>query len=880
MRMKGYSNYIPLRVHTEYGEGSSGCEDYAVRLSEIGAGAIGIVDNNFYGSYEFYRFFNDSGIELIIGAEIEKPFKSIVFFENEKGFKNYSRLLSGMDFENEGLLFIVFDIKTYEALNCEGIPVYYGLEHPHSFFPEGLKIIAVPKILYTRKEDLYLHSVIDAIRRKSIFKVLNINNHLRTNEEMERFPKDGLKNTFEVAERINFSPFDKKMKFISNEEDDKMLYEFIKSRNLRGDELKRAEYEFMIIKEKKISGYFLLVKKLSQFLKEKDIIANVRGSAAGSFILYLFGISKVNPLRFKIPFERFLNTGRDDLPDIDIDVDYKRRDEVFEFIRSTIRKDFCGFVSVVNRFEFRSSIRIIEKIIGFPPSLRGDKNLIDNDIKEISLRIVGKPSYVSRHPSAIVLSNEKVFERIPVKEEDGFYLLNGDKELVENLGFIKLDILGVRGFSALINIKENENIYDEKIFDEISNGKTIGAFQIESPPMRQLLMKMKPKTIEEIGITLALIRPGAKDGGYREIYLNRRLNKEDIKYPEILKDILEETLGVFIYQEQAIETLKVFAGFNDNEAEKYRRILTKDRGKEIDRLKSIFFDSAKKLGRENIDVIWERLENFTRYGFNKAHSISYAYLSYLSMFSKVYYPLEFFTGVLNGGGGYYPDFAIVEEARRCGIDIVLPDINESDWGFKIKENKIIAGIGFIKFVKEKTYKKIVYLRPFKDFYDFLNRLNPDRRECEYLIKSGAFDRFGIAREEMFSILYTGNRFKGNFQNDCFEQEMEALSFSRYHPALNFERGMKICELEDIVEIIGRVIGIRIIYTRNGKKMCFFTIDDETGVIEIVLFQDNFKDLDFSIGDVVFVSGFYDKDNISVRCKDIRVKAKYDFKKGN
>lgn len=877
-RMMGYSNYIPLRVHTEYGIGSSGCEDYAARLFEIGSNGIGIVDDNFYGVYEFYKFFKNTGIKLIIGAEIEKPLRAIVFFENEIGFKNYSRLVSDMDSGIDGLLFIVFDTKNYEKLKNKGIPVYYGLEHPESFFPDNVRKIAVPKILYARKEDIYIHSIIDSIKNKKIFKILNMDNHLKSNEEMGRFPEDALKNTFELTERIQFYPFEKSMGFLSSKEDDERLLEFIKNRNLKDDELKRVEYEFNIIKIKNISGYFLLVKELSDFLRKENIMSNVRGSAAGSFILYLFGISKGNPLRFKIPFERFLNAGRDDLPDIDIDVDYKKREEVFEFIKNLKGKDHCGFVSVVNRFEFRSSIKMIERIIGVPPSFIRNKDSINEEIKELSLRIVGKPSYISRHPSAIALSNEKVFEKIPVKEEDGFYILNGDKEVVESLGFIKLDILGVRGFSALINLKETEDIYDEKIFSEISKGKTIGAFQIESPPMRQLLIKMKPETIEELAISLALIRPGAKDGGYKEEYLKRRLNREDVRYPEVLEEILEETLGVFVYQEQAIETLKVFAGFSDNEVENYRRILTKERGKETEALKMIFFERARKLGREDIENIWERLENFTRYGFNKAHSISYAYLAYLSMFSKIYTPLDFFKGVLNGGGGYYPCFAIVEEGRRCGIEVLLPDINESRWGFSIKEGKLLTGIGFVKFVKEKTYNKIVYLRPFKDFYDFLEKVNPDERECEYLIKSGAFDRFNIPREEMFSILYTGDRFKGELKNDYFLQEMNALSFSRFHPVMNIERNMRIVDIEDDVWIFGRIIGIRMIYTKNGKKIYFFTIDDETGVIEVVLFPHNIENLNISTGDIVFVRGFYDRENISVRCDDICVKFHYDMMK--
>ncbi len=867
-RMMGYSNYIPLRVHTEYGAGSSSCEEYAVRISEIGSYAIGIVDNNFYGACDFYSFFKDKGFKLITGAEVEKPFKCIVYFENEKGYINYSRLLSDKDFEKEGLIFIVFDIRNYEKLNNENVPVYYGVEHPDSFYPEGVKIIAVPKILYARKEDIYIHSIIDSIRQKRIFKVLNIDNHLKANEEMRRFPEDSLRNTFELAERINFSPFEKPLVFLSSEKDNEELYDFIKGKNLKDEELKRAEYEFKIIREKNISGYFILVKNLSDFLTEKNIMSNVRGSAAGSFILYLFGISRVNPVRFKIPFERFLNTGRDDLPDIDIDVDFRRRDEVFEFIKRMKGKEFCGFVSVVNRFELRSSIRMIERIIGFPPSILGNKEILDQEIKELSLRIVGKPSYISRHPSAIALSDKKVYERIPVREEDGFYVLNGDKDAVEKMGFIKLDILGVRGFSALINLKKTDDIYDENVFNAISEGKTIGAFQIESPPMRQLLMKMKPETIEELGIALALIRPGAKDGGYKEHYLLRRLNKEEVRYPEILKDTLSETLGVFIYQEQAIETLKVFAGFTDNEAERYRRILTKERGKETEKLKGIFFERAKKLGRENIEEVWERLENFTRYGFNKAHSISYAYLAYLSMFSKIYTPLEFFKGVLNGGGGYYPYFAIIEEARRCGIDVILPDINESEWGFKIKDNKLLTGLGFIKFIKENTYKKIAYSRPFRDFCDFLKKVNPDERECEYIIKSGAFDSFNISREEMFSLLYTGKKFKGELKNDYFLQEMEALAFSRYHPVLNIERNMRIIDIEDDVQVYGRVIGMRVIYTMNGKKMCFLTIDDETGVIEVVLFPYILEGLNINIGDIVFVKGFYERDNFSVRCEEV------------
>jgi len=848
------SDFAPLRVHTEYGRGGSSIKEYITLAKLWGYRGIGIVDDNFYGVNELFLHSEEEGVKPIIGAEMDGL---IIFVKDRRGFENYSRFLSGVKAGLEGLCVVVFDIDRYRYLKEKEIDVYFGIETPEFFIPEGVKPVAVPPIYYASAEDVFLYSMLSAIRKGSIYQVKDTGREMPTPQKISRFPENSLKNTLEILEKCNFNPFSGKFLMPHLNED------FI-CPDVNGMDSKRRERllkEISIIREKGFEGYFLMVKKITDYARSNRIMVNVRGSGAGSLLLHLYGASVVDPVKYRIPFERFLNRARSDPPDIDIDVDYRERERIVEFIKRTFKN--TAHISTINRFELRGAIRAVSRAMGVPPSMAGDH--LREDILKWAERITGKPSHISTHASGIVVSPVPIVNVVPLKKGNKGIMVQAEKEAVEHLGLLKLDILGVRGVGALVHLNKNIPDSDRQVFDYIGRGKTIGAFQIESPAMRDILMEMKPENIEELGIALALVRPGAKDGGYREVYMRRRRGEEPIDYFDpSLEPVLKDTLGVFIYQEQVMEALVKFAGLSPEEADTFRRVLTKERGKNLIPVRERFFKQADKLGRKRIDEVWERIEVFTRYGFNKGHSMAYAHLAYKSMYSKIHTPLTFFKEVINARGGFYPYFAYVEEARRWGVPVLLPDINKSGYGFTIEGKNLRTGFSFIKFLQKKTIERIMERRPFHDFRMFLKEVSPETREVESLIKSGCFDSFGLSREEMFSILYSGERYKGK-QNNHWLQELEVLSFTGRHPASYIERDISIGDIDGFcgdITIIGRVTARRFVWTRNGKRMGFFTIDDETGYLECVLFPDRIYYMP-ETGSICQVKGHFDGKNLVV-----------------
>ncbi len=857
--------YVPLRVHTNYGIGGSGFKEYSTRLLSLGIPGMGCVDSTFYGAGEFFTIFSNMGLKPIIGTEISIPFKMLILVKSSEGFKNYSRILSKPLSDSEilnftsGLIFILFDKDTYDRFSQFTGDIYYGIEKENTFIPWGVKPVAVPRVFYAERGGERVSSLLYAIRNRKIYRLLNFDKaYIKGSEEMRNFPAEALKNTIEIYERVNFTPFSET--FYLPHSEDSFLTELISTKGINSEERKRLRTEIEIIREKKLEGYFYVIKEINDFAKKKGIMINVRGSGAASFILYLMGVSHINPVAFKLPFERFLNRGRKDLPDVDIDVDFRRREEVFQFIRNRFGFGNTGYVSVVNRFEYRSAIREISRAFGIPPSRieEAKRSGEYEDIKRWTERIIGTPSYISQHPAGIVITPGPLINYIPIKGE----LVQGDKELVEKMGLLKMDILGVRGFNGIV-VLNPESFENKEVFRLIGEGKTIGCFQIESPIMRQILRDMKPETIGDIGIALAVIRPGAKEGGYRDIFLRRLRGIDEIYFPdESLKEILNDTLGVFIFQEQVMEALRRYAGFTMEEAEEFRRILTKERGSSnIERIKALFYDRSEKLGRSKISEVWGEIEKFVRYGFNKAHSMSYGYLAYLSMYSKVQRPLEFFKGILNAEGGYYPTFAYVDEARRWGVNILLPDVNRSNRNTEIENGSLRIGLKFIHYLSQKTINRIIQMRPFRSEFDFFTRVRPSVKEGEYIVKSGSLDSFGTPRRELFSILYTGKRVTSNHlkKEEWVKQEVDAMGFSSCHPLSIIERNIRISDIDDLydgetVEIMGRVIGLRGTYTKNGDRMAFATLDDETGILECIFFPNAYKRANFSIGDIVKIKG--------------------------
>ncbi len=903
--------YIPLLYHSNYGYGGSDFRTLFETLKQYHIPACGIVDDTFFGLNEFLKYAYEYGIKPIIGARIsiqnqnmdpsskwKRDFSPIdkkifyLFIKNKIGYTNLCQILTWYGFKkldinfikehSSGLILLTNSLNLIDELSPAFTDIYFLLSPDFCFIPDKkIPSVSANEIFYVNPEERIIHKLLSVIKKfknedgkKKIFYLLKPDRFIKIYDSKP----EAVKNLFRIAEQCTYIPEAESWIF---PETKKCLFEIIKPfyKRLNINEKKRVEFEYKIIKDMGFEPYFVLIYELKEFAKEKGIGINVRGSAASSFILYLLGLSVVNPLKYYLPFERFLNQKRSEPPDIDLDVEYNQREYLINEIYKKFGEDYVARISMINRFQTRAGFRDSARAFGISPlELKriedhfGERLM--NQIMKLAEKIDGYPRYFASHPSGIVITPEPIFKYVPLYLSPIGPITHFDKDGIGIAGLVKLDILGVRGFPELYLKREGIDFDDQNVYRFISEAKTLGCFQIESPMVRQILKKIKPKSLMDIANAIAIIRPGPARGGMKERFLKRLNKEEEIDYPHPdLKDILKETLGIPVYQEQILNMAHRFAGFNLDDADLLRRAMTKDRESNLmDEIRERFFSQALGLGynKKEIERVWERISSFSSFGFNKAHSITYATLAYLSAYQKLYNPLKFFCRLLNNQGGYYPFYAYINEARRRGINILEPDINKSETGFTIENGCLRTGLGMIRNLSYTTIKKIINLRPFKTPEDFFMLVQPDIEEGVNLIKSGALNTFKEPWTKLYLILKKSlymkkSNFNGqkNFIKETIDAEyfsdfddseklraqFSALSFIPAKHILEFlypERQKRISDIDTSVrdfQLTCLVIAKRTILTRNRNLMSFYTMDDETGILESIIFKDlkNFGD---------------------------------------
>lgn len=758
-----------------------------------------------------------------------------------------------------------------------------------------IPIISANEIFYVKPEERIIFRLLSVIKK---FKAEDGGKRIPYLIKPDRFIRlygmypEGIKNLFRIVEECGYIPGADSWIF---PETKKCLIEILRLNyhKLTGAEKKRVELEYKIIKEMGFEPYFVLVYELKEFAKKMGIGMNVRGSATSSFILYLLGLSIVNPIKYNLPFERFLNQRRSEPPDIDLDVEFNQREYLIEEIYKKFGDNYVARIGMVNRFQTQAGFRNSARAFGISPAeLKrikdhlGEKLILE--ISKLAEKIDNYPHYFAAHPSGIVITPEPVFKYVPLYPSPSGAITQFDKDGITITGLIKIDILGVRGFPELYLKRDSINFDDQSLYKFISQAKTIGCFQIESPMVRQILKKIKPRNLMDIANAIAIIRPGPARGGMKERFLKRLNGEELIDYPaSCLEDILKDTLGIPIYQEQILNMANRFARFSLEDADLLRRAMTKERDSNLMcGLREKFFRQASALEytKEEIEKVWQRISAFSEFGFNKAHSITYATLAYLSAYQKFYNPLEFFCRLLNNDGGYYPFYAYINEARRWGIKISGPDINRSEYGFSMKNGLLLTGLSRIRNLTSPTIKKILQFRPFQSPEQFYSFVNPDMEEGMNLIKSGAMDLF----DEPWTSLYF-KLLKSNFSakrkttpeqkliiregqsEKCFSdfnQEAKlkfqflALGFLPSQHILEFlypERKIRISDILSAprkIELTCLAIAKRTILTRDKKYISFYTVDDETGHLETIMFI-NSGELD--MGHILRIKGYLKND---------------------
>ena len=720
-----------------------------------------------------------------------------------------------------------------------------------------IPIIATNEVFYITKDMHEAHDALICIKNKTYINDKNrlkfSNQHyLKKDDEMFKLFADlpeALENNYNFPFRCNFRPkFSKPiLPNISSKKDgnaDETLKKDslsglkekfekifkIKDDNLSTDEVylnykDRLEHELNIIIQMKYSSYFLIVSDYIKWAKDNDIpVGPGRGSGAGSLVAWCLSITDVDPIKFNLIFERFLNPDRISMPDFDIDFCEEKRDLVFEYLTKKY-KDSVAHIITFGKLKARMVIRDVGRVLGLPygfvdsiskmipfdPSRPQNlteciaseprlQKLINEDqrvkkLTELSLKLEGLNRNVATHAAGVVIADKKLTEVVPLYKDTTANLLlpstQFDMYSAENAGLIKFDFLGLKTLTVINNTQklikkrikdfniENINFEDQKVFDLLSSGKTVGLFQVESAGMREALIQMKPNHIEDIIALVALYRPGPMSN--IPTYNDCKHGKQapDYLHP-LLEDILKPTYGVIIYQEQVMQIAQKLSGFTAGQADLLRRAMGKKKRAELEKQKQNFIIGAVNNGisKDIAAGIFLKIEPFAEYGFNKSHAAAYAIISYQTAFLKTYYPKEFIAASMTmdiSNQNKLSEF--YEELKRLNIEILRPDINECFADFKNHDEKFCYALGGIKAVGYEAISNIVQERlkngKFKSISDFLNRVNPkdiNKLQLEGLVKAGAFDSLNANRQSLFnSIPNLITKSKNIFENKSANQ---------------------------------------------------------------------------------------------------------------
>ncbi len=687
--------------------------------------------------------------------------------------------------------------------------------------------------------------------------------------------KEALARTFEVAERCAFA-FEDIVPPLPAGLFPKTLRETVMARltvskDLSWKERQRARRELAVIESSGFGPYFLIVHDVVEFARRRGILHNLRGSGASSYLAWLLGVSHVNPVVFDLYFERFLNRGRPDPPDIDIDFDSRRRDEVMAYVLERYGRGGTGaaFVCSLKNFGARSALYETARAFGVPPDeARGmakrapffaEPDSLRTaapapgflDVWKLAAELDGVHAEISLHVGGVILTPAPGERHLPLEESaKGLLMCQYDKNVVEDLRLIKLDLLSVRGLAAVSETKEALGIRsippgDAAVYRMLGEARAIGCFQVESPAMTNLLRRMKPKDVFELTQALALVRPGPTESGMKEALLRAREGRPAAP-DSFLGKVLPETGGILLYEEQVMQIAERVAGMPPEDGDLLRRSFRRTGGDPG--LRGRFFREAKERGytEGEVDKLWKTMEKFSSYAFNKAHSASYAAMAYQAAYLKVHHTVPYLAAVLNAGGGYYDLEEYVEEAKRQGIAILGPDANRSGRGFAVEGGAIRIGLGAVKGLGLKAVAKVLEERAeggeFPSVEDFLRRVPLAKSELLALIRAGVFDGLEPRRTRQVLRYFQGLEDMDRVADiDASEKERmlyESLGFSPAGDPLALYGGkrpaLRIRDLGaragTVVELVVRVVDARQIPLKGGSRY-FFLFEDETGLLE-------------------------------------------------
>lgn len=936
--------FINLNVHSYYSllMSSISVDDiinFAIKNKQKYVSMVDI--NTMYGTVEFYQKAVKNNLIPIIGLQIEyKNEKVILIAKNNQGYKNLIKISSLIMTQQElvleqhlsDLFVIVEDINNSSWLKPN--------ENCFSFNQNKSNPIAVRDCFYENKEDVEYVKVLKAISNGLTFEQVKDDDSfdnkwmLSEQEATKLFNESSLNNLDKLISSCKWSlEFYKErhlVKFDKNHNSkvllESMCAEGLKKR-LNSNEapikyIERLTKELQIIDQMGFNDYFLVVQDYVSFAKSNGILVGPgRGSAAGSLVAYTLEITEIDPIKNDLIFERFLNPERQTMPDIDIDFMDDRRNEVIEYIYNKYSANNVAHILTFQRMKSKMALRDVCRVFEFDLKLVSlitkeftmdfdldidgaiakNKKIADYSNKypqlfRIAKKFLNFPRQIGQHAAGVIISDKPLDEIIPIQlSTDNIYSTQYSMEYLESFGLIKMDILGLVNLSTInqcLNLIEKTRgvkinlekipLDDQKVFHELSIGNTSGIFQLESPGMRNLIMKIKPRNIEDISITSALFRPGPQKN--IPTYLKNKAQPDQIEYlNDDFKKALSSTYNIIIYQEQVIDIVCRVAKFSLAEADLFRRAISKKDSHKLHNLREQFIAGGLKNNytKEKLEQIFDYIYEFANYGFNHSHSLAYSYVSYWMAYLKIHYPIQYFTTLLSSNDNSADKISMyVNEARKNGIEVCQPSIQYSHFNFSIKKSKIIFGFNAIKGIGRETIQKILTIRKAQENNEFVNLFDAigklannsiGQKAIEILVKAGCFDCF-LKKDQTrmyildnLSELFKASRLmkpNGEFiispnlkdvkttpeqlivlEDDQFS--LLGVSFSE-HPIIKIKN--EFSGNETIVSLADAFINesgyshcivflnsFREITTKTGLPMAFVKLEDETKVSDAVIF---------------------------------------------
>ena len=957
--------FTSLYVKTNYSLLSSlvSIDNLILYAVEHKLSALAICDDNMTSTKIFYDKCIKNNIKPIIGLDLKYNNSNILMYA--KSFTGYQSLIKLSTISSERDITIT-DLETYNndvvvVLPYKDFALYNELTRLYNNLYIGVlnkieekesykvtkNVVFINKVLYlNKKHEKYLKYLFMIRDSKTIADDVTFKdnyNYMLLSDAISLVSNETLNNTNVIADMCNLelSKRDDLLPvYDTNIDSDQYIVKLsvagLNKRlggNVSDVYKKRLIYELDVIKRMGFSNYFLVVYDFIKYAKKNNILVGPgRGSAAGSLVAYSLGITEIDPIKYDLLFERFLNPERVSMPDIDTDFPDIYRNSIIEYVRNKYGEKRVSGIITFGTMAAKLVLRDVGRVLNIPPktidtlckkipTVTKDKlkdfynrdenfrNIINSSDKlmllyEISTLIEGFPRHISTHAAGVVMSRIDLDRIIPLVRNDDIYISGYTMEYLEELGLLKMDFLGIKNLTTIMNIIADIesslgikiNFSDSPLDDPdalklFETADTCGIFQFESEGMKNFLRKLKPNTIYDIFAAIALFRPGPAVN--IDSYIRRKHGLEQVTYLDpSLEGILSSTYGIIIYQEQIMQIANVMAGFSYGEADILRRAMSK---KKLDLLKGEeirFIEGSVTRGHKEEDAkrVFDLILNFANYGFNKSHSVSYAIVAYKMAYLKAKYPKFFFSNLLSSViGSEVKTIEYINEARKLGINVILPDINRSTNKYEVVDNGILFPLSNIKNVGIVTCKDIINSRGdgFNDIYDCFSKIlsrNVNKSTLEALIDVSCFDSFGYNKKTLYYnldnlinyatltkdldpdlVIKPDIEIMDEFsKGELLSNEKASLGFYlSSHPTTIYKsRISNVVNLADIknyfgkrIELLVMIDKVRVVNTKNNDRMAFYLASDDTAQTDLTLFPkayEKYKDIDK--GEIVLVKG--------------------------